>query len=176
MVLYVAGHLEGLAADWWDAYIIAHAAPNTITWQEFRESFRAHHIPSGMIKLKQREFLALKQGNMLVNEYLDKFTQLSRYAPDEVNTDEKRQERFLDGLIGPLNYQLQSHTFPDFHTLLNKVIGLKVNASNLVSRSASFNLMDSLATHALASTRHRLLSFALVDQVEIIRRICNWSA
>jgi hypothetical protein len=75
--------------------------------------------------LKQREFLALKQGNMSVNEYLDKFTHLSRYAPDEVNTDPKRQERFLDGLIGPLNYKLQSHTFPDFATLLNKVIGLE---------------------------------------------------
>jgi hypothetical protein len=48
---------------------------------------------------------------MSVNEYLDKFTQLSRYAPDDVNTDPKRQERFLDGLIEPLNYQLQIY-FP----------------------------------------------------------------
>jgi hypothetical protein len=55
-----------------------------------------HHILSGVIKLKQRELLALKQGNMSVNEYLDKFTQLSRYAPDQVNTDPKRQERFLE--------------------------------------------------------------------------------
>jgi hypothetical protein len=39
MVLYVAGHLEGLAAEWWDAYIVAHVVPNTITWQEFRNSF-----------------------------------------------------------------------------------------------------------------------------------------
>jgi hypothetical protein len=62
-----------------------------------------HDILSGVIKLEQREFLTLKQGNMLVNEYLDK---LSRYASDEVNTDPKRQEHFLDGLIGPLNYQL----------------------------------------------------------------------
>jgi hypothetical protein len=65
-----------------------------------------HDILSGVIKLEQREFLTLKQGNMLVNEYLDKFTQLSCYASDEVNTDPKRQEHFLDGLIGPLNYQL----------------------------------------------------------------------
>jgi hypothetical protein len=65
-----------------------------------------HHNPSGVIKLKQREFLALKQGNMSVNGYLDKFTQLSRYVSDEVNTDPNRQERFLDGLIEPLNYQL----------------------------------------------------------------------
>jgi hypothetical protein len=104
-----------------NAYTVAHAAPNNITWQEFRDSFHAHHILSGVIKLKQREFLALKQGNMSVNEYLDKFTQLSRYASDEANSDPKRQECFLDSLIGPLNYQLQSHSFPDFTTLLKKL-------------------------------------------------------
>jgi hypothetical protein len=48
-----------------------------------------------MIKLKQREFLTLKQGNMSVNEYLDKFTQLSRYASDEVNTDPKEAKMLL---------------------------------------------------------------------------------
>jgi hypothetical protein len=31
MVLYASGRLEGLAADWWDVYTTAHAAPNTIT-------------------------------------------------------------------------------------------------------------------------------------------------
>jgi hypothetical protein len=125
MVLYEAGCLEGLAADWWNVYTVAHVVPNTITWQEFKDSFHVHHILSGVIKLKQREFLALKQGNMSVNEYMDRFTQLSRYAPDEVNTDPKRKECFLDSLIGPLNYQLQSHSLPDFATLLNKAIGLE---------------------------------------------------
>jgi hypothetical protein len=120
MVLYTAGCLWGLTAEGWNAYTVAHATSNTITRQEFRDSFHVHHIPSGVIKLKQRKFLTLKQGNTLVNEYLDKFTQLSRYAPDQVNTNPKRQERFLDGLIGPLNYQLQSHSFSDFATLLNK--------------------------------------------------------
>jgi hypothetical protein len=43
---------------------------------------------------------------MSISEYRDRFTQLSRYAPEEVDTDEKRQGRFLEGLIGPLNYQL----------------------------------------------------------------------
>jgi hypothetical protein len=28
MVLYVAGRLTGQAVDWWDAYTVAHAAPN----------------------------------------------------------------------------------------------------------------------------------------------------
>jgi hypothetical protein len=75
---------------------------------------------------------------MSVNEYLDKFTHLSRYAPSDVNTDPKRQERFLDGLIGPLNYQLQSHTFLDFATLLNKAIGLKNKHKELGEQKRKF--------------------------------------
>jgi hypothetical protein len=35
---------------------------------------------------------------MSMNEYVTKFTQLSRYAPHEVNTDEKKQKYFLNAL------------------------------------------------------------------------------
>ncbi|CAO2175796.1 unnamed protein product [Urochloa humidicola] len=113
-VLYASGHLEGTAGDWWDAYTAAHANADTITWQEFRDSFRSHHIPTGLMKLKKQEFLALKQGGMTVSEYRDKFIQLSRYAPENVDEDEKKQDLFLERLIGPLNYQLTPTTFPNF--------------------------------------------------------------
>jgi hypothetical protein len=75
---------------------------------------------------------------MFVSEYRDRFTQLSRYAPEEVDTDEKRQERFLEGLIRPLNYQLQSHTFPNFQTLLNKVNGLESKRKELSDHKRKF--------------------------------------
>jgi hypothetical protein len=73
-----------------------------------------------MMKIKKKEFLSLKQGNMIVSEYRDKFIQLSRYAPEVVTEDERKQEQFLEGLIGPLQYQLMSHTFPSFQKLLDK--------------------------------------------------------
>jgi hypothetical protein len=135
-VLYASGCLEGAASDWWDAYTVAHAVTDTITWQEIQKSFRTHHIRAGVKKLKKKEFLTLKQGNMTVSEYLDEFTHLSRYAPDEVNTDAKRQERFLGGLIGPLNYHLQSHTFPNFQMLLNKAIGLENKRKELLEQKS----------------------------------------
>jgi hypothetical protein len=137
-VLYASGRLEGAASDWWDAYTAAHADANTITWQEFRDDFHAHHIPSGIMKLNKKEFLSLTQGNMYVIEYHDRFTQLSRYAPEEVDTNEKRQELFLEGLIGPLNYQLQSYTFPNFQTLLNKAIGLESKRKELTDHKKKF--------------------------------------
>jgi hypothetical protein len=67
----------------------AHEEPESINWPEFRATFRAHHVPQGAIKLK-KEFQDLKQGSMSVNEYVTKFTQLSRYALHEVDSDEKK--------------------------------------------------------------------------------------
>jgi hypothetical protein len=110
-------------------------------------NFHTHHIPSGIMKLKKKEFLSLTQGNMIVSEYRDRFTQLSRYAQEEVDTDEKRQEHFLEGLIGPLNYQLQSHTFPNFQTLLNKAIGLESKRRELYDHKKKFQGQSSRNTH-----------------------------
>jgi hypothetical protein len=99
-VLYASGRLTGPTADWWDSYVAAHDAADTITWAEFTTQFR--HIPVGLMKIKKKEFLSLKQGNMSVSEYRDKFIQLSRYAPDEVADDERKKEHFTEGLNGPL--------------------------------------------------------------------------
>jgi hypothetical protein len=54
------------------------------------------------MKIKNKEFLSLKQGGMSVAEYIDKFTKLSRYAAEEVAKDRKKQELFLDGLTSSL--------------------------------------------------------------------------
>jgi hypothetical protein len=47
-------------------------------------------VPFGMMKLKKKEFEDLKQGSISVSEYVTRFTQLSRYAPDNVDTNEKK--------------------------------------------------------------------------------------
>jgi hypothetical protein len=91
-VLLASHQLSGPTADWWDAYMEAHEEPESINWPEFRATFRAHQVPQGVIKLKKKEFQDLKLGSMSVNEYVTKFTQLSRYASHEVDTDEKKQE------------------------------------------------------------------------------------
>jgi hypothetical protein len=68
-VLYASGRLTGPTVDWWDSYVAAHDAADTITWAEFSTQFRNYHIPAGLMKIKNKEFLSLKQGNMFVNEY-----------------------------------------------------------------------------------------------------------
>jgi hypothetical protein len=59
-----------------------------------------------------------------VNEYVTMFTQLSRYAPHEVNTDEK-QECFLNGSNDGLAYALEARDFENFQGMVNKALVLE---------------------------------------------------
>jgi hypothetical protein len=124
-VLYASGRLTGPATDWWDSYVATHDVADTITWAEFSTQFRNYHILAGLMKINKKEFLSLKQGNMSVSEYRDKFIQLSRYALDEVAEDERKQEHFIEGLNGPLQYALVAHTFPSYQRLLDKALTIE---------------------------------------------------
>ena len=93
-----------------------------MTWEQFKENFRGAHIPNSIMKLKKREFEDLKQRGTMVTQYLNQFTQLSWYANDEYMTEDKKMEKFLDGLVPSLRCQLVVHTIPDFKTLVDKTI------------------------------------------------------
>jgi hypothetical protein len=57
-----------------------------------------------------------------VNEYLNSFIQLSRYAPDDINTDEKKQDMFLNGLNDGIQFQLLNTNYADFQHMVDKAI------------------------------------------------------
>jgi hypothetical protein len=60
-----------------------------------------------------------------VNEYVTKFTPLSRYASHEVNTDEKKQECFLNVLNDRLTHALEARDFENFQGMVNKALVLE---------------------------------------------------
>jgi hypothetical protein len=62
---------------------------------------------------------------MCLNEYITKFTQLSHYAPHEVNTDEKKYEYFLNGLNDGLAYTLEARDFENIQGMINKALVLE---------------------------------------------------
>jgi hypothetical protein len=74
------------------------------------------------MKLKRKEFADLKQGGMTVNEYLNSFIQLSRYARDDINTDEKKHDMFLNGLNDDIQFQLLNTDYADFQHIVDKAI------------------------------------------------------
>ena len=51
--------------------------------------------------MKKREFRNLRQGGRTVGQYVEDFSKLARYAPDDVATDAAKQEKFLEGMFSP---------------------------------------------------------------------------
>jgi hypothetical protein len=86
-------------------------------------------VPRGTIKMRKKEFTDSKQGSMIVNEYLNSFIQLSRYAFDDINTDEKKQDMFLNRLNDDIQFQLLNTDYADFQHMVDKaiVIETKIN-------------------------------------------------
>jgi hypothetical protein len=70
---------------------------------------------------------------MTVSEYVTRFTQLSRYALNDVDTDEKKQECFLNGLDDGLAYALEVRDFENFQTMVDKALVLE-NRRGILSR------------------------------------------
>jgi hypothetical protein len=121
-VLFAAHQLYGTVANWWETYCNTHANVDIITWNKFKARFRTHYVPRGTMKLKRKEFADLKQSGMTVNEYLNSFIQLSRYAPDDINTDEKKQDVFLSELKDDIQFQLLNTDYADFQHMVDKAI------------------------------------------------------
>ena len=69
--------------------------PETMTWGEFREFFMGKFFPASDRRAKAREFLELKQGDMIVLEYVAK---LARFEDDYVATNMAKVRKFEDDL------------------------------------------------------------------------------
>jgi hypothetical protein len=93
-----------------------------MTWEAFKTKFRKAHIPSGLIKIMRDKFLNLKQGGISVTEYLDKFTTWGRYAPNNIDTDEKKREHFMNGLQEDLQSYLVIVPYHDLESLVDAAI------------------------------------------------------
>ena len=89
--------LEGESQIWWD-WVRVSRDPKTMTWGEFRELFMGKFFLASARHAKAREFLELKQGNMIVLEYVAKVTELAHFGDDYVATDMAKVRKFEDGL------------------------------------------------------------------------------
>src|SRR5213078_3396101 len=122
--LFAAHQQRGAADSWWATFLAMQPTGHQVPWTEFSAAFRAHHIPSSVMKIKLREFMALKQGSKTVREYVQAFNDLARYAPNHVDTDAKKKECFLEGMSPKLRSRL-GRRFEDFNQLVDDVIAME---------------------------------------------------
>jgi len=80
------------------------------------------YYPRDVRIMKEREFLNLKQESLSIMEYATKFNELSRFAPHQVDTEERRMEHFEQGLRGDIKSMIAGQTFENFHEMYQQAM------------------------------------------------------
>jgi hypothetical protein len=102
-ILFATHQLHGEASAWWANYTATRPVDYQMTWDEFCNAFRTHYIPTGMMWKKRQEFMDLKKGGRSVHDYSKQFNHLAQYAPDQVDTNDKKKDRFM--IVSPPSYR-----------------------------------------------------------------------
>ena len=128
-VLLAVWLLKGEAAYWW---VVTTTTRPIETWDEFKRRFGLRFLSSVEENLQMERFLSLKQGDMTIREYVDKFNQLARFGLDLVNTAQKKAMHFALGLNEPLRGLAISHIpiGATFESLVNVALLNEENRSD----------------------------------------------
>ena len=79
-----------------------------ITWEFLVNKFTEKYIPKTARDKIASEFLELRQGQMNVSQYDQRFIQLSKYADVLVKSEAEKTKRFVEGL----KLELEVNWFP----------------------------------------------------------------
>ncbi|XP_063942407.1 uncharacterized protein LOC135150191 [Daucus carota subsp. sativus] len=94
---FASHYLKNEATYWWESVKNMEGTVE-ITWERFEELFLEKYFPRFLQVQMELNFLELKQGNMSVVEYENKFAELARFVPTYVETDRQKAKRFQQGL------------------------------------------------------------------------------
>ena len=85
------------AGTWWDScWTDEHKL--TGTWDEFVTEFDRQFISHAVKGIKRQEFLSLKQEDMTVDQYADKFNELRAFCPGIMLSEDALAEQFVENL------------------------------------------------------------------------------
>jgi hypothetical protein len=121
-VCFTAQQLRGPARTWWDHFLAMQPANHVVAWEEFKATFRGHHILASIMDRKLNEFLALTQGNRTVLQYAQPFNDLCQYAGYHADTDKKKRDRFRSCLNTKLCDRLNTVRANSYNKLVNLAI------------------------------------------------------
>ena len=90
-----------------------------MTWDVFRKLFMGKYFSASARHAKAREFLELRQGTMIVLEYVARFTEMAHFGDDYVATDLTKVRRFEDGLKLSIRGKVVGHNLQDMDSMVS---------------------------------------------------------
>ena len=118
--------LQDEAYQWWLS-VTRTAPPEGITWEFFQTEFRKQYVHGIYLSNMRQEFHNLKQRQMSVIEYQREFTQLSKYSPKMLVTEEEKCRKFEDGHTD----YIRAHVIGFCHDDFSKIVTCALNVERV---------------------------------------------
>ena len=93
-----------------------------MTWGQFKNRFEKKFIPTSQKIALFKKFADLVRGDKFVAEYVNEFEALSKYGLSLIDTDEKKNDKFISGLNDALSAHLLDHVDDRFEKLVNMAL------------------------------------------------------
>ena len=101
-----------------------------MAWEELCGLFMEKYFPTSTRHAKAREFLELRQGTMIVLEYVAKFIELARFADDNVATDMAKARKFEDGLKLSIRGKIVGLLLQDMDSMVRTAMAIEREVDN----------------------------------------------
>jgi hypothetical protein len=112
------------AMTWWETVQLRRAT-ETLSWDDFKIEFENQYYSKYHRKMKEHEFLALRQEGMSVLEYERRFHDLSLFAPYYVPSEQHMIEKLRDGFRQELKQGLIALQFKTVRELIEAAQALE---------------------------------------------------
>ncbi|XP_058009393.1 uncharacterized protein LOC131183176 [Hevea brasiliensis] len=109
---------------WW-VTVSRVVQPIVITWDFFLAEFKKEYVSHVYLEARWREFLALRQKQLIVSEHVREFVQLSRYAWEMMPTEADRCRQFKDRLNDDSRLMVTAHQISNFSQLIAAALNVE---------------------------------------------------
>jgi len=113
----------------------------------------AQYYPRDVKSAKEQESLRLKQCQMSVIEYAAKFNELSRFAPNQVATEEMKMDHFEQGLKGHIKRMIAAHVFTSFQEMYQRAVKIARVIAETEAESRKIGLAKRKFNHGESSAQ-----------------------
>ena len=122
--------------------------------------------------MKKREFRNLRQGGRTVGQYVEDFSKLARYAPDDVAMDAAKQEKFMEGLNDELSMQLMVAAFNNYQELVDRALMIEGKQQQIENARGSMvkgsTIQELSRSHVLPLDREDIFSIPMEEVARTI--------
>ncbi|PKA51241.1 Ras-related protein RABA2a [Apostasia shenzhenica] len=111
---------EGKAEYWWKAIQPRLLERASLSWAKFVEVFFEKYFSDVVRDRKVLEFIKLEQGDLSVDQYEARFTELSRFAPELVANDLNKAKKFKRGLKQEIKNHLAGYKLKTYNAIYER--------------------------------------------------------